>query len=71
MDWSFNNDMPIYTQLVDKIKLSLRAKSRANVAVMAEHLGGGGHTKAAGGTMKMTLEEALPLIRQEVENALL
>ena len=56
---------------VDKIKLSLRAKSRANVAVIAEHLGGGGHTKAAGGTMKMTLEEALPLIRQEVENALL
>ena len=23
MDWSFNNDMPIYTQLVDKIKLSI------------------------------------------------
>ena len=23
MDWSFNNDMPIYSQLVDKIKLSI------------------------------------------------
>lgn len=23
MDWTFNNDMPIYTQLVDKIKLSI------------------------------------------------
>jgi DNA-binding transcriptional regulator YhcF (GntR family) len=23
MDWVFNNDMPIYTQLVDKIKLSI------------------------------------------------
>lgn len=23
MDWNFNNDMPIYTQLVDKIKLSI------------------------------------------------
>lgn len=55
----------------DKIKLSLRAKSWANVAEIAEHLGGGGHTKAAGGTMKMTLAEALPLIRQEVEKALL
>ena len=23
MDWTFNNDMPIYSQLVDKIKLSI------------------------------------------------
>ena len=23
MDWSFNNDTPIYSQLVDKIKLSI------------------------------------------------
>lgn len=23
MDWTFNNDMPIYTQLVDKIKLGI------------------------------------------------
>ena len=23
MDWTFNNDMPIYTQLVDKIRLSI------------------------------------------------
>lgn len=55
----------------EKIKFSLRAKSAGNVAAIAKNLGGGGHTKAAGGTMKMTLDEALPLIRQEVEKALL
>lgn len=54
----------------EKIKLSLRAKSWGNVAVVAQNLGGGGHIKAAGGTMRMTLEEALPKIRQEVEHSL-
>ena len=25
MDWTFNNDLPIYTQLIDKIKLAIAA----------------------------------------------
>ena len=54
----------------ERIKLSLRAKSWGNVAVVAQNLGGGGHIKAAGGTMHMTLAEALPKIRSEVENSL-
>jgi len=54
----------------DRIKLSLRAKSWSNVAEIAQNLGGGGHIKAAGGTMHMSLAEALPLIRREVENSL-
>ena len=54
----------------EKIKLSLRAKSWGNVAVIAEEFDGGGHTKAAGCSMKMPLEEALPLIRQAAERSL-
>ena len=40
-------------------KLSLRAKSYANVARLAGELGGGGHEKASGATLKCSLEEAL------------
>ena len=54
----------------EKLKLSLRAKSWGNVAAIAEEFGGGGHTKAAGCSLKMTLEEALPLIRQAAERSL-
>lgn len=54
----------------EKLKLSLRAKSWGNVAVIAEEFDGGGHTKAAGCSMKMPLEEALPLIRQAAERSL-
>lgn len=54
----------------EKLKLSLRAKSWGNVAVIAEEFGGGGHTKAAGCSLKMNLEEGLPLIRQAVERSL-
>ena len=32
--------------------------------------GGGGHTKAAGCSLKLPLEEGLPLIRQAVERSL-
>ena len=54
----------------EKLKLSLRAKSWGNVAVIAEEFGGGGHTKAAGCSLKLSLEEGLPLIRQAVERSL-
>ncbi len=54
----------------EKLKLSLRAKSWGNVAAIAEQFGGGGHTKAAGCSMKMPLDEALPLIRQAAEHSL-
>lgn len=54
----------------EKLKLSLRAKSWGNVAVIAEKFGGGGHTKAAGCSLKMKLEDAIPLIKQETEESL-
>jgi len=54
----------------EKLKLSLRAKSWGNVAAIAETFGGGGHTKAAGCSINMPLEDALPLIRQAAEHSL-
>ena len=54
----------------ERIKLSLRAKRYADVAEIAGHLGGGGHVRAAGGTMYMSLEKALPIVEREVEKAL-
>ena len=55
---------------MEKLKLSLRAKSWGNVAVIAGEFGGGGHTKAAGCSLKLPLDEALPLIRQATECSL-
>ena len=40
---------------VEKLKLSLRAKSWGNVAAIAGEFGGGGHTKAAGCSLKLPL----------------
>ena len=50
----------------EKIKVSLRAKSRGNVARIAEKLGGGGHVKAAGCTIKKPLKEAEKLVEREM-----
>lgn len=60
-----------WKDLPNKTKVSLRAKSWGDVAVIAEKLGGGGHSKAAGCTLNMPLSEALPLIKKEVEDAFL
>jgi len=52
------------------IKVSFRAKSYANVNSVAKALGGGGHEKASGATLNMTLKEAIPLVRNEIEKEL-
>lgn len=48
----------------DRTKVSLRSNGHANVARIAQELGGGGHEKAAGIVMDVGLDEA---IRQVVE----
>lgn len=52
------------------IKVSLRAKSYADANRVAISFGGGGHEKAAGATLHMTLEEALNLVQTEIEKEL-
>ena len=48
------------------VKVSLRAKTTANVAELAQQFGGGGHKKAAGCTIRKPLEEA----KKEIEEAI-
>jgi bifunctional oligoribonuclease and PAP phosphatase NrnA len=48
------------------VKVSLRARSRVDVSQIAKELGGGGHAKAAGCTLRGTLAEA----QERVWNAL-
>ena len=50
-----------------EVKLSLRAKAKVDCAALAMAYGGGGHVRAAGATLHMTLAEA----EAQVTNALL
>lgn len=52
------------------IRVSMRAKTEANVAEIAKKHGGGGHVKAAGCTLYMALEEAVSVMTEAVKEAL-
>ena len=50
----------------DAIKLSLRAKGNCDVAAIAMAFGGGGHRKASGATLTMSLQEAIDAVTEKV-----
>ena len=52
------------------IRVSLRAKRRVDVVAIASELGGGGHVKAAGCTLHMTVEEAVDLMKSKLSEAI-
>ncbi len=52
-----------------RIRLSLRSKSKINVATIAERLGGGGHGTAAGCTLEGPLARALEEILTELRDS--
>lgn len=52
------------------IKVSLRAKSRGDVAAISQKFGGGGHRKAAGCTLRKPLQEACADIMKAIEEEL-
>lgn len=54
----------------DTFKVSLRSAGLADVASIAQRFGGGGHVRAAGCTVKGTLQEAVDRIVSEVGRAL-
>lgn len=55
----------------DKIRLNLRSNGDANVAEVAKIFNGGGHIRAAGGTITgMTLEESEQIVVKECEKAI-
>jgi phosphoesterase RecJ-like protein len=48
----------LMTQTSDGTRISFRSKGRLNVAALAERLGGGGHVRAAGVTLRMPVDQA-------------
>lgn len=48
------------------VKVSMRAKSYGNVDDIAVKYGGGGHAKAAGCTLHMSMEEAVAVMKKEL-----
>ena len=48
----------------NRTKISLRAKGDVDVNKLAQMLGGGGHTKAAGATCTMSLEDTMTEVRR-------
>ena len=63
--------MLAYETALDDWKISLRSSDRADVSRIAGKLGGGGHAKASGCSLKGTREEIagrlIGLIREELE----
>lgn len=52
------------------VKVSLRSAGKVDVAELAQAFGGGGHTRAAGARIDLTLEEAIPRVLEEVRKRL-
>jgi len=53
-----------------RFKASLRSKDYADVNKIATILGGGGHLRASGCTLDMSLEKAVDTLKKEIEKAL-
>lgn len=56
----------LYEKSVGTIKVSLRGTDGYDVAALAQKFGGGGHIKAAGGTVFGTMEEAREQVLAEI-----
>lgn len=50
----------------DHVRGSLRSKDETDVSLLAQELGGGGHKAAAGFTLNMTLDEAVPFVSEKL-----
>ncbi len=50
------------------VKVSMRAKSYANVHEIVSGFGGGGHVKAAGCTLDMSMDQALEAIKKAIKD---
>lgn len=54
----------------DEVKISLRSGESVDVSAIAASLGGGGHMRAAGITLKCSLDEAKETILKEIEKVI-
>ncbi|GHV49266.1 hypothetical protein FACS1894204_13720 [Synergistales bacterium] len=62
----------LLTEYKDKgeVKISLRSREgMISASSVAHALGGGGHERASGGTLKMTLEQAIKTVRGTIDEA--
>jgi phosphoesterase RecJ-like protein len=57
-------------EIDDGIGLSLRSKHYVNVAEAAAALGGGGHARASGATIKLSMEESIAKALHEINKRL-
>ena len=55
----------------DEVKVSMRSNHYADVSIVAANLGGGGHARAAGITLKCSLDKAKDIILKELEKVIL
>ncbi len=53
----------------DIVKVSMRSNRTVDVAAIAKELGGGGHAKASGCTVKGSLEEVTQVVREKLNQA--
>jgi len=51
---------------VNDIRVGFRSKAKINVSKVAENIGGGGHRRAAGATIRTSLEEAKEIVFNEL-----
>ncbi len=58
------------TERTGSTKFSLRSREKVNVAQMAAALGGGGHSRAAGVTLMLPLDQAVQQVVEAAKNAL-
>jgi phosphoesterase RecJ-like protein len=54
----------------ETVKVSFRSKSKVDVSVIAKDFGGGGHVRAAGCTMKGSLEQVKQQVHMKLKDAL-
>lgn len=54
---------------METVKVSLRSKKHIDVSAIAKALGGGGHAKAAGCTVKGSLDEVTQIVKKRLEQA--
>ena len=57
----------LYEANPQEYKVSMRSNGDVNVSKIAVNFGGGGHVKAAGCTMKGTVEEIIAMLAKEIE----
>ncbi len=61
----------MFTELnSDEVKISLRSKGKIVINTVAQKFGGGGHSFAAGSVIEKSLEEAIPVVLEEVEKVI-